>query len=97
LNRKWLGADISHLAIRLIVKRLSDTYGLGIKENIKLHGLPKDIASARMFAHETEPGHPLPGLGDEVMLNGAVNEEKVANGGFDGYIALIPTQENSSH
>jgi hypothetical protein len=31
------------------------------------------------------------------MLNGAVNEEKVANGGFDGYIALIPTQENSSH
>jgi site-specific DNA-methyltransferase (adenine-specific) len=59
LNRKWLGADISHLAIRLIVKRLSDTYGLGIKENIKLHGLPKDIASARMFAHETEPGHPL--------------------------------------
>lgn len=89
LNRKWLGADISHLAIRLIVKRLVDTYGDGIKHNIKLHGLPRDIASARMLAEETEKGRiRFQDWVIEVMLNGVVNEKKVADGGFDGYIVF---------
>ena len=30
LNRKWVGADISHLAVRLIKKRLVETYGKGM-------------------------------------------------------------------
>lgn len=89
LNRKWLGADISHLAIRLIVKRLTETYGLGVKHNIKMHGLPKDVASAKMLAQETEGGRI--GFQDwviEVMLNGVVNEKKVADGGYDGYLTF---------
>ncbi len=89
LNRKWLGADISHLAIRLIIKRLTETYGLGIKHNIQLHGMPKDIGSAKMLAQETEGGRI--GFQDwaiEVLLNGVVNVKKVADGGFDGYITF---------
>jgi DNA modification methylase len=89
LNRKWLGADISHLAIRLIVKRLTETYGIGVKHNIKMHGLPKDVASAKMLAQETEGGRI--GFQDwaiEVMLNGVVNEKKVADGGYDGYLTF---------
>lgn len=89
LNRKWLGADISHLAIRLIVKRLTETYGLGVKHNIKMHGLPKDVASAKMLAQETEGGRI--GFQDwaiEVMLNGVANEKKVADGGYDGYLTF---------
>jgi site-specific DNA-methyltransferase (adenine-specific) len=89
LNRKWLGADISHLAIRLIVKRLTETYGLGVKHNIKMHGLPKDVASAKMLAQETEGGRI--GFQDwaiEVMLNGVVNEKKQADGGYDGYLTF---------
>lgn len=89
LNRQWLGADISHLAIRLIQKRLTDQYGLGIKHNIKIHGMPKDIASAKMLAQETEQGRiRFQDWAIEVMLNGVVNEKKVADGGFDGYIAF---------
>jgi DNA modification methylase len=89
LDRKWLGADISHLAIRLIVKRLVHTYGLGIKHNIKMHGLPKDVASARELAENVEGGRI--GFQDwviEVLLNGVVNEKKVADGGFDGYLTF---------
>ncbi|MEP7319549.1 MAG: site-specific DNA-methyltransferase [Panacibacter sp.] len=89
LNRQWLGADISHLAIRLIIKRLTETYGHGIKHNIKLHGLPKDIGSAKMLAQETEGGRI--GFQDwviEVLLNGLVNEKKVAYGGYDGYLTF---------
>lgn len=89
LNRQWLGADISHLAIRLIVKRLIDTYGQGIRHNIKMHGLPKDVASARELAQNVEGGRI--GFQDwviEVLLNGVVNEKKVADGGFDGYLTF---------
>lgn len=89
LNRKWLGADISHLAIRLIKKRLVQTYGLGIEHNIKMHGLPKDVASAKELAQNVEGGRI--GFQDwviEVLLNGVVNEKKTADGGFDGYLTF---------
>ena len=89
LNRQWLGADISHLAIRLIKKRLVETYGKGIEHNLKLYGMPKDIASARELAQNVEGGRI--GFQDwaiEVMLNGVVNEKKVADGGYDGYITF---------
>lgn len=89
LNRKWLGADISHLAVRLIKKRLTETYGKGIEHNLKLHGMPKDIASARELAQNVDGGRI--GFQDwaiEVMLNGVVNEKKVADGGYDGYLTF---------
>lgn len=89
LNRKWLGADISHLAVRLILKRLIDTYGDGVKHNVKLHGFPKDVASAKMLAQDTENGRF--GFQDwaiEVLLNGVVNPKKTADGGYDGYLTF---------
>jgi site-specific DNA-methyltransferase (adenine-specific) len=89
LNRQWLGADISHLAIRLIKKRLVETYGKNIEHNLKLHGMPKDIGSARELAQNVDGGRI--GFQDwaiEVMLNGVVNEKKVADGGYDGYLTF---------
>ena len=51
--------------------------------------LPRDIASARMLAEETEKGRiRFQDWAIEVMLNGVVNERKVADGGFDGYIVF---------
>lgn len=87
LNRQWLGADISHLAIRLIVKRLTDHYGEGIKHNLKIHGFPADVASARELAEKTDKGRILfQEWVIEVLLNGVANEKKVADGGYDGYL-----------
>ena len=89
LNRQWLGADISHLAVRLISKRLTETYGLGIKHNIKIHGMPKDVASARELAQNVEGGRiSFQDWAIEVMLNGVVNEKKTADGGYDGYLTF---------
>lgn len=90
LGRKWIGTDISHLAIRLIInERLVPTYGQGVKHNIKIHGLPRDIASAKMLAQETEGGRiSFQDWAIEVMLNGVVNEKKVADGGYDGYLTF---------
>jgi site-specific DNA-methyltransferase (adenine-specific) len=89
LNRQWIGADISHLAVRLIKKRLLETYGQDVEKAVKIHGMPKDVASARELAQNVDKGRI--GFQDwaiEVMLNGVVNEKKVADGGYDGYITF---------
>jgi DNA modification methylase len=49
LNRRWLGVDISHLSIKLVMKRLQDTYDTKypeIRKTFEVFGIPKDIASA---------------------------------------------------
>ena len=48
LNRKWIGIDITHLAISLIEKRLKDAFKTGLQ--FEIHGTPKDLAGARHLA-----------------------------------------------
>lgn len=47
LNREWIGIDITHLAISLIEKRLTDAFP-GIAYEV--HGTPKDLEGARNLA-----------------------------------------------
>jgi adenine specific DNA methylase Mod len=52
LNRKWIGIDITCLAISLIEKRLKSAFG---KEcQFEVHGTPKDIESARDLAERNK-------------------------------------------
>ena len=48
LKRKWVGIDITHLAISLIEKRLKDAFGARCK--FEVHGTPKDLDAARDLA-----------------------------------------------
>ena len=48
LNRRWIGIDITHLAITLLRYRLADAFGDDVKYEII--GEPKDAASARALA-----------------------------------------------
>jgi site-specific DNA-methyltransferase (adenine-specific) len=48
LKRKWIGIDITHLAISLVEKRLRDAFP-GIA--FEVHGTPKDFESACDLAH----------------------------------------------
>ena len=48
LNRKWIGIDITHLAIGLIEKRLRDAFS---DVQFITHGVPKDLAGARDLAN----------------------------------------------
>ena len=48
LKRKWIGIDITHLAISLIEKRLKDAFGKRCKYDV--HGTPKDLDAARDLA-----------------------------------------------
>ncbi len=52
LNRKWIGIDITHLAVNLIKWRLKDMYGLDPKTDYNVIGEPEDIAGARELASQ---------------------------------------------
>ena len=48
LNRRWIGVDITHLAIALMKYRLADAFGDDVKYEII--GEPKDAESAKALA-----------------------------------------------
>ena len=48
LNRRWIGVDITHLAITLLKYRLVDTFGDDV--TYEIIGEPKDTASAKALA-----------------------------------------------
>lgn len=48
LQRRWIGIDITHLAISLIEKRLKDAFGQRCQFDV--HGTPKDLDAARDLA-----------------------------------------------
>ena len=92
LHRRWFGVDISHLAIKLIVKRLQDTYDTkydSIRQTFEIHGIPKDIASAKELAANTEKGRlKFQDWVIEFLLGGVSNPKKTADGGWDGHMTF---------
>ncbi|MCX6153636.1 MAG: DNA methyltransferase [Candidatus Kapabacteria bacterium] len=96
LKRNWLGVDISHLAIQLILKRLTDPYPeekrKDILKNIDISGLPKDIASAHELAQNTDNRRvKFQDWVIEVLIGGVASPKKSADGGCDGYFTFPKT------
>ena len=88
LSRKWIGADISHIAVKLISDRLTSKYGKGVRKKFEIFGFPKDIKSAKMLAEETKGGRfKFEAWIIEVMLHGILNESKNQMG-YDGYFTF---------
>ena len=92
LHRRWFGVDISHLAVKLIVKRLQDTYDTkyaSIRQTFEIHGIPKDIASAKELAANTDKGRlKFQDWVIEFLLGGVSNPKKTADGGWDGHMTF---------
>ncbi len=82
LNRRWIGIDITHLAIGLIKKRLSDTFGEEIRNTYEVIGEPKDVAGAAALAEQDKYQFQWWALG----LVGArpAEQKKGADRGIDG-------------
>jgi site-specific DNA-methyltransferase (adenine-specific) len=52
LNRRWIGIDITHLAIGLIKKRLDDAFGEEVRKTYEVIGEPVDLPGAQKLAEE---------------------------------------------
>jgi len=92
LNRKWIGVDISHLAIKLIYNRVTEPYKINpdrfreVRDNISISGFPRDIASARELAHGAKKGRiAFQDWVIEFMLGGVSRD---THKGYDGYITI---------
>ena len=88
LGRRWMGIDITHLAISLLKSRLQSTFGSTLSEH-DVVGVPKDIESARALAAESgldgryQFEYWALGLVDARPGN---NRRRGADAGVDGYI-----------
>ena len=94
LKRRWIGVDISHLAINLIEKkRLKEPYKNKLLGTYEIHGFPKDIASARELANNVTGGRlQFEQWIVEVMLDGVLNDKKNKLG-YDGYFTFYASEE----
>jgi site-specific DNA-methyltransferase (adenine-specific) len=86
LGRRWIGIDVTHLAISLIEKRLKDAFP-GIA--FEVHGTPKDLASAQDLAERDKYQFQwwAVSMVDALPFGG---KKKGADGGIDGIIYFKP-------
>jgi site-specific DNA-methyltransferase (adenine-specific) len=82
LNRRWIGIDITHLAIGLIKKRLNDAFGPEIKSTYEVIGEPTDYTGAAALAAEDKYQFQWWALG-QVGARPA-DQKKGADRGIDG-------------
>ena len=86
LKRRWIGIDITHLAITLIKHRLADEWAHykapGSKPQYKVVGEPKDLSGARTLADEDPYQFQWWALG--LVDARPVEQKKGADKGIDG-------------
>ena len=81
LGRRWIGIDITFIAIDLVRRRLEDTYGDAL--DYELHGIPRDLAGAKALFAESPFDFERWAVS---MVNGQPNEKQVGDRGIDGVI-----------
>lgn len=83
LGRRWIGIDVTTLAIDLIDARLRHTYGEAIRATYDILGIPRDMTGAEaLFGRspfEFERWCVM-------LLDGQPNEKQVGDKGIDGVI-----------
>lgn len=94
LNRRWIGIDITHLAIGLIKKRLSDAFGPEIKETYDVVGEPIDFAGAAQLAAEDKYQFQWWALGQVGAR--PTDQKKGADRGIDGRLYFHDDESGKS-
>ena len=84
LNRRWIGIDITHLAISIIRRRMADAFGSELQP-YEVIGLPQDVASAHALALQDRYQFEWWALG-LAAARPARDRRKGADAGVDGYI-----------
>ncbi|MBI3666241.1 MAG: restriction endonuclease [Acidobacteria bacterium] len=84
LKRRWIGIDVTYLAINLVQRRLRDTFGKHLSP-YEIHGAPKDIAGA-VALKNLDPYQFEWWAVDLVDARPGRDRRKGADSGVDGYI-----------
>ena len=87
LNRKWIGIDLTHLAITLMKHRLENTFEKELSP-YEVIGDPKDLNGAKALAEHDRYQFEWWALG-KVAARPAQDKRKGADSGIDGIIYFI--------
>lgn len=95
LKRKWIGIDITHLAINLIKNRLKDMFGLEAKKDYHVIGEPEDLTGARELALQNRYQFQWWALS---LINARPygDKKKGADTGIDGYLYFSDEKDKVS-
>jgi DNA modification methylase len=86
LGRRWIGIDITHLAIGLVKRRLIEAFPTA---QFAIEGVPKDVGGARELAKADKYQFQFWAL-SMVEAQPYKGGKKGADGGVDGYIYFKP-------
>lgn len=97
LQRNWIGIDITYHSISLILKRLEDSFGKKVLNNIILSGDPKDMEAASALANRADDKTRKEFEKWAVLTysnnRAIINEKKGGDKGIDGIIYLFDVDE----
>lgn len=85
LHRKWIGIDITHLAISLMKSRLATAFGTELS-SYEVIGDPKDLESAKALAEANKTEFERWAVG---LIKAMPYKLTGADGGIDGYLRFI--------
>lgn len=93
MGRRWIGIDVTHLAVGLIQRRLRDAFPLA---EFQVLGTPRDLDAAKALAEADKHQFQLWALS---MIDNAVpykGGRKGADGGVDGYVYFqVPSADGA--
>lgn len=81
LGRRWIGIDITYIAVDLIVKRLVHTFGKEVMGEIEVTGIPRDPDGAAALFRENPFDFERWAVS---QLDAQPNEKQVGDRGIDG-------------
>jgi hypothetical protein len=86
LGRRWIGIDVTHLAIGLVKRRLVDAFP---QAQFEIQGVPKDAGAARELAHADPHQFQLWAL-SMIEAQPYKGGKKGADTGIDGFLYFKP-------
>ena len=83
MQRRWIGIDVTFIAVDLIRTRLVDRFGEGIADTYSVTGIPRDLPGAHALFDQSPFEFERWAVS---LVQGTANEKQVGDKGFDGLI-----------
>ncbi|HEY3297295.1 MAG TPA: site-specific DNA-methyltransferase [Armatimonadota bacterium] len=94
LGRRWIGIDITYLAIDVMANRLEQDFGIKSIEDYEVVGVPKDANSAReLFIYKPKQFE----IWAVSIVGGFPQPEKTGDKGVDGKVYFIDESRKTRH
>jgi len=92
LKRRWIGIDVTYIAVDLIEKRLLHTHGDSIRSTYEIHGIPRDLGGAQALFEQSPFDFERWAVS---CINAQPNQKQVGDKGIDG-VARFPLNTKGS-